>query len=506
MYRILPPVKDTYVTNRIINNQFRATDANVGQAGTLDVFKLYDESTISGETNPIELSRILLTFNLDPLRSMTSSILDISNPTFKCTLRLSDVYGGQTTPSNFKLIVFPLSRSFDEGIGRDVIGFTDLDSCNYITASVNRGAVDPWTDPGAGRQGLLGSSDIDIISSGNLLDGNGIVPLWREQSFSTGEEDLEIDVTKIVSATLAGIIPDCGFRISYSGSQETDTFTRFVKRFASRNTVSISKRPQLRTHFNDAVTDNHKTFFFNLTGSLFLNNHHRGIAANILSGAANNSVSGSNCAYVTLVSESFTRQFNVSQFNIGQNYITGVYVSTFAISEFDSNPALRRQIALGRSASFTEIWGSRDGTIGYYTGSLVINSISRTAFDNTPSRLFVNITNLQTSYDPSELKRFRVFVRDIDTQIVAVKLPIELPSEYFDQMYYRVRDYETGEVMIPFETQSNGTLMSVDRDGMYYDFYMDSLPRGRTYVFDFMIKADGSDLLFLDVAAKFRIS
>ena len=43
MYRILKAKKDTYVTNRIINNKFRATDANVGQAGTLDLFKLYDE-------------------------------------------------------------------------------------------------------------------------------------------------------------------------------------------------------------------------------------------------------------------------------------------------------------------------------------------------------------------------------------------------------------------------------------------------------------------------------
>jgi hypothetical protein len=73
-------------------------------------------------------------------------------------------------------------------------------------------------------------------------------------------------------------------------------------------------------------------------------------------------------------------------------------------------------------------------------------------------------------------------------------------------MYYRVKDYETGESMVPFETQSNGTLMSVDKDGMYFDFYMDSLPRGRTYAFDFLIKTDGTDLLFLDVAAKFRIS
>ena len=47
MYRILTASKDAYITNKIINNSFRATDANVGQAGTLDLFKLYDETTLS---------------------------------------------------------------------------------------------------------------------------------------------------------------------------------------------------------------------------------------------------------------------------------------------------------------------------------------------------------------------------------------------------------------------------------------------------------------------------
>jgi len=504
MYKILHPLKDTYITNRIVNNAFRATDANVGQAGTLDAFKLYNESTITGESNPIELTRLLIKFDLDPLRALTSSILDLNDPSFKCTLRLSDVYGGQTTPSNFNLIVFPLSKSFDEGVGRDVVSFTDLDSCNWITSSVLRSTVTAWTDPGAGRQGLLGSDDIDIISSGNLGDGLGVSNLWVTQSFLTGEEDLEVDITRIISGTLVGLIPDNGFRISFSGSQETDTFTRFVKRFASRNTVSISKRPQLRAHFDDAIIDNHKTFYFNLTGSLFLSNHHRGTSANILSGSSNTQITGSDCMYVILKSGSYSSQRFASQFQIGQNYITGVYASTFAVSEYES--LLRREILTSNSATFTEVWGSLDGRVGYYTGSLVIKSIQRTAFDNTPSRLFVNITNLQPSYDKSETKRFRVFVRDIDQPIVAVKLPIELPSEYYESMYYRVRDYETGDIMIPFETQSNGTLMSVDQQGMYFDFDMNSLPRGRTYVFDFMIKTDGVDLLFLDVAAKFRIS
>ena len=67
MYRILQALQDTYITNKIVNNSFRATDANVGQAGTLDFFKLYDESKLPGtSSNVIELSRTLIKFDLNP--------------------------------------------------------------------------------------------------------------------------------------------------------------------------------------------------------------------------------------------------------------------------------------------------------------------------------------------------------------------------------------------------------------------------------------------------------
>ena len=121
MYRILTASSDCYLTNKIINNSFRATDANTGQAGTLDLFKLYDESTLSGSSTPIELSRILLKFDLNPLRQLTGSILNLNN--FKAELKLFDVYGGQTVPTNFTMSILPLSKSFDEGFGRDIATF-----------------------------------------------------------------------------------------------------------------------------------------------------------------------------------------------------------------------------------------------------------------------------------------------------------------------------------------------------------------------------------------------
>ena len=115
MYRILTASSDTYITNKIVNSSFRATDANVGHAGTLDLFKLYDESMISGTDAPTEISRVLIKFDLSPLRDITGSDLDITHPSFNCTIKLHDVYGGQTTPSNFNLIVFSLQDHLMRG-------------------------------------------------------------------------------------------------------------------------------------------------------------------------------------------------------------------------------------------------------------------------------------------------------------------------------------------------------------------------------------------------------
>ena len=532
MYRILTASKDTYITNKIVNNRFRATDANVGKSATIDIFKLYGESTSGSDTSPIEVSRGLIKFDLGPLRKMTGSMLDISHESFKCTLFLKDVYGGQTCPSNFKIIVFPLSKSFDEGIGRDVVNFSDLDSSNWLTSSISNSTTpvtwsgaassnptSPSPNAGAGKQGLLGSSNIDIISSGNLNDGNGIVNLWKEQLFSTGEEDLEIDITSIISGTLKGLIPDQGFRISYSGSQETDKVTRFVKRFGSSQNSIFKNKPKLVVQFNDTVQDHHQSFYFNLSGSLFLNNYHRGSLKNIISGSSLSIVKGSDSILLKLISGSSSRGtyyekiITGSQHSIGENFVEGVYSASFAISEFSSSnkgetrtgDSLRNEIKNAGSATFTEIWSSLDETIGYITSSLVINSVNRTTFSNKSSRMTISITNMKTQYTATDKARFTVFAEDVDRKIVARKLPFETKSSILTSLYYRIRDIESNDIIIPFETSSNGTLCSTDSNGMYFEFFMSSLPKGKLHTIDFLLKEAGVNQIFTDVSSKFIV-
>tara|TARA_Y100000310_G_scaffold179413_1_gene179385 strand:+ start:118 stop:1689 length:1572 start_codon:yes stop_codon:yes gene_type:complete len=519
MYRILTASKDTYITDKIISNQFRAVDANVGLASTLDLFKLYEENFLPSKSSGTqELSRILVKFDLSPLRSLTGSILDVSHPSFNCSLKMFDVIGGQTLPSNFKAIVFPLSKSFDEGQGRDLYTFQDVDSSNFLTASISGDSANVWFLSGANKQGLLGSDDIDIISSGNLSDGNGVVDLWKSQTFSRGDEDLNLDITNIVSATLKNQIPDHGFRISFSGTQETDTRTRFVKRFASRHSSNTRITPRIIVRYNDSVRDDSASFFFDLSGSVFLNNFHRGQASNILSGSALSEVAGSNCLKLRLISGSFEKVISASQHKIGQNFVSGVYSASFAISSYStasisaSTPATaafgRRILDFVRdsgSMTFDKIWSSFDNTVGYLSGTLKISKIDRSSFSNSPKRLNVNVTNSKFVYSLNEKVRFRVAAEDVDLDLILTRGPLVKPSLILSKMYYSVRDVSSDETVIPFDTTYNSTQLSTDQNGMYFDFYMSDLSVGRNYTFEFMVDDQGSQQIIRDTGVVFRV-
>jgi hypothetical protein len=513
MYLILTSSKDAYITDKIIESKFRAVDANTGRAGTIDIFKLYNESIIQGETNPIELSRGLVKFDLSPLSSLTSSILNINN--FKCFLSLKSIDTGHFTPSSFTLDVHPLSQSWDEGIGRDVGSFSDIDVVNFLTASFSNGTLYPWYDQGANQKGLLGSDDIDVITSGNI--GNGNEDIFVQQFFKEGNEDLFVDVTKIVSATILGLLPDHGFRISFSEIEEQDQKTRFVKRFYSRHVNNVLRQPTIRVLFDDSIKDDHESFYFNVTGSLFISNTVRGTSQNILSGTSLTEISGEDCMLLKITTGSiFEKIVPVSSYAISTNGdpLAGLYVSSFCIPYADDSLVISGtqnftlyEIALASgSIKFKTEWCSLDQTITFATGSLTIKKpkiSSHNAISQNPS---VKIVNLKSKYSSSDVVRFRLFGRNLDNRVhPPVKLPVYAKSEYFEEVFYRVKDSLTGEIIIPFDKEFNSTRVSRDSDGMYFDFRMSTLFSGKNYIFEFLIVSDGRDHIDTMTQVSFRI-
>lgn len=519
MYKILTASNDSYITNKYVKT-LRATDANMGAAGTLDLFKLYGESNISSfdltvndynkDTNgdgiadtAVELSRLLIKFDLDPVRYIHQNKCSVNHPSFSATLQLFDIYGGQTTPSGFNISVYPLSQSFDEGKGRDVVRYSDLGSCNFITASINNGQINEWFSPGADEKGQLNDENIDIIETD--LENN---PLYVTQYFETGKENLFVDVTNIISGTIKEDIPDHGFRISFSQSEEQDTKTYFVKRFSSRNSNDPTIRPRLIIKYDDTIQDSHKSMNFNISGSLFLNNFVNYQYSNILSGSTDNpgtfdEISGDDCIKLKIFTGSYEKSVIGSSYSLGDIQYPGIYSASFLIDKFDEN--LINHINASGSITFTTVWTDNDEKTLYHSGSFTILNSNTTSFQNSNSRLIVSITNLKKEYYKNSIARFRVFVDNVGKTIPYVKIPREKQSEIFYNMKYSVIDVDTGKEIIPFQLNDRSTTLSIDSDGMYFDIDMSSLPPKRVYKIQFLLREMGEDTIFQNVASKFRV-
>lgn len=499
MYHVFTASKDTYITNKIISVSARATDANVGGASTLDLFKLYDETPISGETTPNELSRILIKFNLTDISSSLKDKVDFSDSSFRAVLKLHDVQGSQLAPSGFNVMLMPLSKSFDEGKGKDISSLSFLDRANWLTASYTNDN-NTWSSSGAFASGTMGAANIDLMEDASI--GGTSTYLLKSQYFPLGTEDLSLDVTTLVSASMTSEIPDHGFLVAFSGSQELDHETRFVKRFASRHTKNPYIRPKLIIEYNDSIRSNNTNFEFNVTGSLFLNNYSRGAAANILSGSANTEVSGDNCLLLKLHTGSYEKYFTGSQASVAGITKTGVYSATFAIDRFlsasvTSTETLENFIAASGSVTFGQEWLSLDENISYFTGSLKIDSQNRNV-GLTEKKYRFNIVNLRQEYATTDVPRMEVFITDLAAEKLSVRIPVKLSTEMIDKVYYQIRDAYNGKILTPFTEENDITRLSSDDKTMYFSPSLSHLPIGRTYTIDIMTVINGIKTKYME--------
>jgi hypothetical protein len=514
MYRLLKCSKDAYVTNKFINGS-RSLDANVGQAGTLDLFKLYNETTVTDPSGSgIELSRLLVKFDLDPLFDLTSSILDINSPSFKCYMNLKDVYGGQVVPSNFTVVAIPMALDWDEGRGSDVVAYRDIDTANFLSAS----SVALWNSSGASATGSVGTANLDAYV---LRNSASIV---CSQTFDRGDEDLLIDITTIVSGTIAGWLPDYGIRLSFTSSQEEDSVTRFVKRFGSRHVKDTSLKPRLVVKYNDAISDDNQMLFFDVSNTLFFYNNYRGTSRNFFSGAVE--ITGSNSLILTLATshsvtyqtssyqtnfsasvsyftsslQTYTQSFTGSQLFIGGNAITGVYYCTFTPSS--NNTFFSGSFPVG----FSQFWQSLDGTVTYVTGNFVqVDKINGGNTSVQEKNLVTNVTNLKDFYTADEVSRLRVFVQDYNTEVVSYRVPQLAKPAVFKNMHWRLLEAFSRDVIIPFDMDTNATLLSSDASGMYFDLYMSDLDLNHVYELEFMIRENGKDYLIVNEGFRFKV-
>ena len=112
-------------------------------------------------------------------------IPDSGSVTFK--YKMFNAAHGQTTPEKFSIVASPLIRDWSEGSGLDMEEYSDLQSSNWTSASLNT----PWITQGG---------DVALTSS----IASPPVPLDYVQYFDSGTEDLELDITGLVEEWIKG--------------------------------------------------------------------------------------------------------------------------------------------------------------------------------------------------------------------------------------------------------------------------------------------------------------
>ena len=193
-----------------------------------------------------EHSAALLTFDLksivdEHINTLDDSIFSTPAPAadFKAFLKLKDVGVASTSPKDFKLRLRVLSNDFNEGIGRDVLHFSDLGDANFKTISSLTSPTVTWTN-----EGIVSVGDVFTTSS-----------LDTEVEVKTGE-DIVFDITNHVYAFMGDDSLSQTFVIDIAHENLFDEFTYFVKRFGSRNLSNKFNRPKVEIKVKDEKFEN----------------------------------------------------------------------------------------------------------------------------------------------------------------------------------------------------------------------------------------------------------
>lgn len=504
MYRIYDADKDTYITNKVIGGD-RKVSSSVGYASTIDIFKLYGlTSQISGsEKIPnLELSRGLIHFDLSDVKTLfNEKKIDIDHGSFKCYVNLKDVYGGQTTPSDFKLVLSPLSKSFTEGFGKDIVYLTDYDAANFLSSSFDN----EWYLTGANLGiSINDSSGGDYITTGTI--GTETINFEVTQDFKTGFEDALFDVTHVVSATIIGAVPDEGYRLSFSSSYEDDKQSYFVKRFASRHAYDANFRPKLIVKFDDSIIDSSPLMYFSTSGSLFAYNYDDGRLSNLTKNGVE--LSGSNCVLLRLTTPIsggvYNAYFTGSQFSRGNFEISGTY---YADVNVQTTQQLNNILNFSGSVEFTPIWTSLDESVTFVTGSKVKFYKQRTVTTPEPKKKF----SVSAYGVPNELSRddqviVRVHIFDqLNPQFQLSKFAVNDIGKIIKNCHYRIRNINNSTVVVPFDTVHNSTRMSLDGGGLYFYLSGKSLTANNTYIIDILTIENGDSTTYNDCSIAFKV-
>ena len=432
---------DNTIVNAYESNlRTRATGSNMGQADVSEVYSIYGRES----TSSAELSRVLTKFDIASIESDRTAGAIPANGSVSFYLRLFNAETSKTVPRNFTLVAQAISKSWTEGDGLDLENYKDSGVSNWISAS--SGVA--WDSAGGDYHAL---------------------PVFS-QSFATGLEDLEIDVTTLVEEWIDDSKNNYGIGIRLTSSEESALTSYYTKRFFARGTQYFFKKPVIEARWNSSLQDDRGDFYMSSSlapaadnlNTLYLYNYIRGRLTNIPAvGTGEIYVD----LYETLGGDALTQTIDTPA--TGGYVSTGIYSCSVCLT--------------GTYSSLRDVWHT--GGVQYFTGTISTQTVAATAVSTGNNRYITKIKNLKNKYFSEEEARFNVYVRSKNwspTIYTVASSEIEntiIPSASF--RVYRVLD---GYNAIPHGTGSDlQTILSYDVSGNYFNLDMSLLEPGYEY-------------------------
>ena len=491
--------KDNTITNAfepdLVN---RGTGSNMGLSDVLEVFSIYGQASSSVEgTKSQELSRVLIQFPvmgsaLKTIQGDRSNNKIPASGSVNFYLKMFNAEHNNTLPRGYNLVVMPLAKDWQEGRGLDMESYSDKtfdsEGSNWINASDSA----TWTKTG-----------------GDFLTEREVT-----QSFDTGDEDLEVDVTEIVEEWIAGTRENYGFMVMLTGSQEAFYSSStgdnngnivhrpdgakqsyYTKKFFARSSEFFFKRPVIEARYNDSRRDSRGNFILSsslLTGdenlqTLYFYNYVYGKLRNIPG------TSDSNEVYVSIYSGSDSPEGNELELPSDGTYVlstSNTIITGGLVNELGADQTGIYSCSFACTSALDvlyDVWhnGADKDTsdyVEYFTGSFKPKKLRSYSY-NPDFRYVSKITNLKSKYNTGETARLRIFVREKNwSPTIYAKATQEIETTIIPTASYQVSRVVDNLVVIPHGTGSDlETIMSYDVSGNYFDLDMSMLAPGYSY-------------------------
>lgn len=518
-------VSDNTITDAYeLNLTTRATGSNIGAADSLEVFSIYGQANSAS----IERSRIIIKFPILTADTTGSNIQkDRTNGNIPASgsvnffLNLYNVRHDQTLPRNFKLIVAPISQSWEEGSGVDLDSYKDLTYDGTGSNWINAKADTTWV--------VKDEAGTDVSSpGGSILSASWMgspVSRYNEfnysSSFEVGTEDMSVDITGLVEQWILGTAgsnpagnpgySNYGVAVYLTSSQESSSITSqlsrsyYTKRFSARSSEYFFNRPTIEARWDSSRKDHRGNFMLSSSNvsaddnlnTLYLYNYVRGQLKDL----AHLATTVTDKIFVTVhTSASDDAQSDATGERVQTwPYVDSVYQSITGGKVSTGIYSASMAIATGTTIIYDKWWsasageGNTSNKVFYHTGALKPKTFDTPSYYVIPDYV-TTITNLKDSYHSRELARFRLFTRQRNwNPTIYTKASTEIETSIVEDAYFKIYRVVDNHVVVGLGTGSlNHTRLSYDISGSYFDLDMKLLEPGYAYGVKFCYYLNGS--------------